>query len=112
MFLTALLYRTLVHLGATHCNSPTSHNYLYINIIGVDRVIARFRDEQRVFIADKLLAEIIEVFELEVRCEDVYRRRARRLTWTDDAQGLSVNLPETAPSQHALTLKIHGLPTT
>jgi alpha-L-fucosidase len=35
-----------------------------------------------------------------------------KLTWTHDAQGLSVNLPETAPSQHAVTLKIHGLPTT
>jgi len=35
-----------------------------------------------------------------------------KLTWTHDAQGLSVALPETAPSQHAVTLKIHGLPTT
>ena len=34
-----------------------------------------------------------------------------RLTWTQDEQGLSVNLPEKAPSQHAVTLKIHGLPT-
>jgi alpha-L-fucosidase len=34
-----------------------------------------------------------------------------KLTWTQDEQGLSVNLPEKAPSQHAVTLKIHGLPT-
>ena len=35
-----------------------------------------------------------------------------KLTWTQDEQALSVNLPENAPSQHAVTLKIHGLPTT
>ena len=31
--------------------------------------------------------------------------------WKQDEQGLSVNLPERAPSQHAATLKIHGVPT-
>ena len=30
-----------------------------------------------------------------------------KLTWTQNEQGLSVNLPERAPSQHAVTLKIH-----
>ena len=35
-----------------------------------------------------------------------------KLTWTQDVQGLSVNLPETAPSQHAVALKIHGIPPT
>jgi alpha-L-fucosidase len=34
-----------------------------------------------------------------------------RLTFTHDAQGLSVNLPEKAPSQHAITLKIDGVAT-
>ena len=34
-----------------------------------------------------------------------------KLTWTQDAQGLSVSLPERPPSQYAITLKIHGLPT-
>ena len=34
-----------------------------------------------------------------------------QLAWTQDAQGLSVNLPEKPPSQHAATLKVHGLPT-
>jgi len=34
-----------------------------------------------------------------------------KLTWTQDAQGLSVNLPDTPPSKEAVTLKIHGLPT-
>jgi alpha-L-fucosidase len=34
-----------------------------------------------------------------------------KLTWTQDAQSLKVNLPEKAPSQQAVTLKIHGLPT-
>jgi hypothetical protein len=35
-----------------------------------------------------------------------------KLTWTQDEQALSVNLPDKAPSLHAVTLKIHGLPTT
>ena len=30
--------------------------------------------------------------------------------WTQDEQGLSVTLPEQAPSQHAVTLKIQGVP--
>ncbi len=34
-----------------------------------------------------------------------------KVTWTQDAQGLSVNLPEKAPSQYAVTLKILGVPT-
>jgi alpha-L-fucosidase len=34
-----------------------------------------------------------------------------KLTWTQDEQALSVNLPANPPSQHAVTLKIHGLPT-
>jgi alpha-L-fucosidase len=34
-----------------------------------------------------------------------------KITWTQDARGLSINLPEKPPSQHAVTLKIHGLPT-
>jgi alpha-L-fucosidase len=34
-----------------------------------------------------------------------------KLTWTQDAQGLSVNLPGTPPNKEAVTLKIHGLPT-
>jgi alpha-L-fucosidase len=34
-----------------------------------------------------------------------------KLTWTQDEQGLSVNLPERAPSQYAVTLKIQGVPT-
>ena len=34
-----------------------------------------------------------------------------KLTWTQDAQGLSVRLPDTPPSKEAVTLKIHGLPT-
>jgi alpha-L-fucosidase len=34
-----------------------------------------------------------------------------KLTWTQDAQGLSVNLPDTPPNKEAVTLKIHGLPT-
>jgi alpha-L-fucosidase len=34
-----------------------------------------------------------------------------KLSWTQDAHGLSVNLPGTPPSQHAVTLKIHGLST-
>jgi alpha-L-fucosidase len=34
-----------------------------------------------------------------------------KLTWTHDEQALSVNLPEKAPGQHAVTLKINGLPT-
>ena len=33
-----------------------------------------------------------------------------KLTWTQDAQSLSVNLPGTAPSEEAVTLKINGLP--
>jgi alpha-L-fucosidase len=34
------------------------------------------------------------------------------VTFTQDEQGLSVNLPEKAPSEHAITLKIQGVPTT
>jgi alpha-L-fucosidase len=34
-----------------------------------------------------------------------------KLTFTQDAQGLSVNLPAQPPSQHAVTLKIQGVPT-
>jgi alpha-L-fucosidase len=34
-----------------------------------------------------------------------------KVTWKQDEQGLSVDLPEKAPSQHAVTLKIHGVPT-
>jgi alpha-L-fucosidase len=34
-----------------------------------------------------------------------------KLSWTQDEQALSVNLPETSPGQHAATLKINGLPT-
>ena len=34
-----------------------------------------------------------------------------KLTWTQDEQALSVNLPAKPPSQHAVTLKISGLPT-
>jgi hypothetical protein len=33
------------------------------------------------------------------------------LTFTQDEQGLSVTLPEKAPSEHAVTLKIQGVPT-
>jgi len=33
------------------------------------------------------------------------------LTFTQDEQGLSVNLPQKAPSEHAVTLKIQGVPT-
>ena len=34
-----------------------------------------------------------------------------KVTFTHDAQGLTVNLPEEAPSQHSVTLKIHGVTT-
>jgi alpha-L-fucosidase len=34
-----------------------------------------------------------------------------KVTWTQDEQALLVNLPERSPSQHAVTLKIIGLPT-
>ena len=34
-----------------------------------------------------------------------------KLTWTQDEQALTVNLPAKPPSQHAVTLKIRGLPT-
>ncbi len=34
-----------------------------------------------------------------------------KVAWTQDEQGLSVNLPEKAPSQFAVTLKIQGVPT-
>lgn len=34
------------------------------------------------------------------------------VNWTQDEQGLSVNLPDKAPSQYAVTLKIQGLLTT
>ncbi len=34
-----------------------------------------------------------------------------KLNWTQDEQGLSVNLPDKPPSQYAVTLKIQGLPT-
>jgi alpha-L-fucosidase len=33
-----------------------------------------------------------------------------KVTWKQDEQGLSVDLPERAPSQHAVTLRIHGVP--
>ncbi|MDP9049566.1 MAG: alpha-L-fucosidase, partial [Acidobacteriota bacterium] len=33
-----------------------------------------------------------------------------KLTWTQDAEGLSVNLPDAPPTKEAVTLKIHGLP--
>ena len=33
-----------------------------------------------------------------------------KLTWTQDAQGLSVNLSDAPPNKEAVTLKIHGLP--
>ena len=33
------------------------------------------------------------------------------VTWAQDEQGLSVNLPDKAPSQYAVTLKIQGVPT-
>ena len=39
------------------------------------------------------------------------RPNGGNLKWTQDEQGLSVNLPEKPPSQNAVTLKIHGLPT-
>jgi hypothetical protein len=39
------------------------------------------------------------------------RPNGGKLTWIQDKQGLSVNLPEKPPSQNAVTLKIHGLPT-
>jgi hypothetical protein len=32
-----------------------------------------------------------------------------KVDWKQDEQGLSVNLPEQAPSQHAVALKIHGV---
>jgi alpha-L-fucosidase len=32
-----------------------------------------------------------------------------RLAWSQDAQGLTVKLPEKAPSEHAVTLRITGL---
>jgi alpha-L-fucosidase len=35
-----------------------------------------------------------------------------KLTWTQDDQGLSVTLPDRAPSQYAVTLKIQGVPVT
>ena len=34
-----------------------------------------------------------------------------KVSWTQDAQGLSVNLPEKAPSEYAVALKIQGVPT-
>jgi alpha-L-fucosidase len=34
-----------------------------------------------------------------------------KLSFTQDEQGLAVNLPDKAPSQHAVTLKIQGVPT-
>jgi alpha-L-fucosidase len=34
------------------------------------------------------------------------------VSFTQDEQGLSVNLPDEAPSQHAVTLKIQGVPMT
>jgi alpha-L-fucosidase len=34
-----------------------------------------------------------------------------KLTWTQDEQGLSVTLPDKAPSQYAVTLKVQGVPT-
>jgi alpha-L-fucosidase len=34
-----------------------------------------------------------------------------KVAWTHDEQGLSVTLPEKAPSQYAVTLKIQGVPT-
>ena len=33
-----------------------------------------------------------------------------KLTWTQDEQGLSVTFPENPPSQHAVALKIRGIP--
>jgi len=35
-----------------------------------------------------------------------------KVNWTQDEQGLSVTLPDPAPSQYAVTLKIQGAPTT
>jgi alpha-L-fucosidase len=32
-----------------------------------------------------------------------------KVMFTHDARGLTVNLPERAPSEHAVTLKIHGV---
>jgi alpha-L-fucosidase len=32
------------------------------------------------------------------------------LKWTLDGEGLSVSLPDRAPSQHAFTLRIQGVP--
>ena len=34
-----------------------------------------------------------------------------KLTWTQGAQGLSISLPDKPPSEHAVTLKIQGVPT-
>jgi alpha-L-fucosidase len=34
-----------------------------------------------------------------------------KVSWTQDEQGLSVNLPENAPSKYAVTLRINGVPT-